>query len=129
MDAILDDPVAQVMKIRCWKVMENAPKRTKGPTSEGADDEYSYRTLQSSQWPCLCTYSYAGIQRHEIYQHAAPTDKPVGRTRAPKAGRIVQYRAMIYRSLPQLGQTPCVANLPKIIVSMPAVLSQPALRT
>ena len=89
LDAILDDPVAQAIKSKCWNVMENAPKRTKGPTGEGADDEYSYRTLQSSQWPCLCTYAYAGIQRHEIYQHAAPADQPGRRTRAPKAGRSV----------------------------------------
>ena len=89
LDAILDDPVAQAMESKCWKVMENAPKRTKGPFGDGADDEYSYRTVQSSQWPCLCTYVYAGIQRHEIYQHGAPTDQPVSRTRAPKAGRSV----------------------------------------
>ena len=90
LDAVLDDPVAQAMKSKCWNVMKNVPKRTKGPTGDGADDEYSYRTLQSSRWLCMCTYAYAGIQRHEIYQHApvAATDPPVMRAQAPKARRV-----------------------------------------
>jgi hypothetical protein len=70
-----DGPGLQRLQGLVHSVMRDAPKR--GKPNSPKEDEFSYRTVSATKFPCSCAYEYAGYKQssHRLGQYGGGVER------------------------------------------------------